>query len=85
MTFFHSASPAGVDVRADERESPLVEVEVIGRANGVADAAGLLNPKLKPVVDADVVVGVPVLKRKKIPYFTITVYVLYQSIRSPKT
>lgn len=39
---------------------PLAEVDVIGRANGVADAAGLLNPKLKPVVDADVVAGVPV-------------------------
>ena len=25
----------------------------------MADAAGLLNPKLKPVVDADVVAGVP--------------------------
>lgn len=32
----------------------------MGRENGVADAAGLLNPKLKPVVDADVVVGAPV-------------------------
>lgn len=31
----------------------------------MADAAGLLNPKLKPVVDADVVAGVPVLKKKK--------------------
>lgn len=58
--FFHSVSPAGVDVRADERVRPLAEVEVIGKANGVADAAGLLNPKLKPVVDADVVAGVPV-------------------------
>lgn len=63
---FHSASPAGVDVRADERVRPLAEVEVIGKANGVADAAGLLNPKLKPVVDADVVAGVPVFKKKKI-------------------
>lgn len=52
---------AGVDVRADERVSPLAEVEVPGRVNGVADAAGLLNPKLKPVVDADVVAGVPEL------------------------
>lgn len=51
---------AGVDVRADERVRPLAEVEVIGKANGVADAAGLLNPKLKPVVDADVVARVPV-------------------------
>jgi len=51
---------AGVDVRADERVRPLAEVEVIGRANGVADAAGLVNPKLKPVVDVDVVAGVPV-------------------------
>jgi len=50
---------AGVDVRADERVRPLAEVEVIGRANGVADAAGLVNPKLKPVVDVDVVAGVP--------------------------
>lgn len=49
-----------MDVRADERVSPLAEVEVPGRVNGVADAAGLLNPKLKPVVDADVVAGVPV-------------------------
>lgn len=56
----HSVSPAGVDVRADERVRPLAEVEVTGRANGVADAAGLLNPKLKPVVDADVVAAVPV-------------------------
>lgn len=55
----HSASPDGVDVRADERVRPLAEVEVIGRANGVADAAGLVNPKLKPVVDVDVVAGVP--------------------------
>lgn len=52
---------AGVDVRADERVRPLAEVDVPGRANGVADAAGLLNPKLKPVVDADVVAGVPEL------------------------
>lgn len=52
---------AGVDVRADERVRPLAEVEVTGRANGVADAAGLLNPKLKPVVDADVVAAVPAL------------------------
>lgn len=50
---------AGVDVKADERVIPLAEVEVMGRENGVADAAGLLNPKLKPVVDADVVVGAP--------------------------
>lgn len=54
-----------MDVRADERVSPLAEVEVPGRVNGVADAAGLLNPKLKPVVDADVVAGVPVLKKNK--------------------
>lgn len=56
----HSVSPAGVDVRADDRVRPLAEVDVPGRANGVAEAAGLLNPKLKPVVDADVVAGVPV-------------------------
>lgn len=55
------ADAAGVDVRADERVRPLAEVEVTGRVNGVADAAGLLNPKLKPVVDADVVAAVPVL------------------------
>lgn len=57
---FPFTSPAGVDVKADERVIPLAEVEVMGRENGVADAAGLLNPKLKPVVDADVVVGAPV-------------------------
>lgn len=63
-----------MDVRADERVSPLAEVEVPGRVNGVADAAGLLNPKLKPVVDADVVAGVPVLKKtnKTKSHFTST-------------
>lgn len=45
----------------------------------MADAAGLLNPKLKPVVDADVVAGVPVLKKKKKSDFTITVYTHYSS------
>lgn len=66
-----------MDVRADERVSPLAEVEVPGRVNGVADAAGLLNPKLKPVVDADVVAGVPVLKTKKTKsHFTSTKQIL---------
>lgn len=60
QNFFPSASPAGVDVKADERVRPLAEVEERGRVNGVADAAGLLNPKLNPVADADVVAGVPV-------------------------
>lgn len=50
---------AGVDVRAEESERPPAEVEVIGKANGVADPAGLLNPKLKPVVEADVAAGAP--------------------------
>lgn len=49
---------AGVDVRAEESERP-AEVEVIGKANGVADPAGLLNAKLKPAVEA-VVAGVAV-------------------------
>lgn len=53
---------AGVDVRAEESDRPLAEVEVIDKANGVAEPAGLLKPKLKPVVAADVVAGVP--KRK---------------------
>lgn len=50
---------AGVEVRADDKERPPAEVEVTGRANGVAEPAGLLKPKLKPVVAADVVAGVP--------------------------
>lgn len=50
---------AGVDVRAEERVRPLAEVVVTGRAKGVADAAGLLKPKLKPEVAADVVAGAP--------------------------
>lgn len=58
--------PAGVDVREDERLRPPAEVEVIGRGNGVADAAGLLKPKLKPLRLADVVAGVPVLKKNSI-------------------
>lgn len=45
-------------MRAEESESP--EVDVIGKANGVADPAGLLNPKLKPVAGAEVVAGAPV-------------------------
>lgn len=52
-----------MDVSADESVRPLAEVEATGSAKGVADAAGLLKPKLKPVVDADVVAAVPVLKR----------------------
>lgn len=33
---------------------------MIGKANGVADPAGLLNPKLKPVVGAELVADAPV-------------------------
>lgn len=33
----------------------------------MADAAGLLNPKLKPVVDADAVAGVPVSNKQTNP------------------
>lgn len=73
---------AGVDVRADERVRPLAEVEVTGRVNGVADAAGLLNPKLKPVVEADVVAGVPVKGKKT--HFTITICIT-PSLRIPKS
>ena len=67
--FSHGASPAGVDVRADDRVRPVAEVEAIGRANGVADAAGLVNPKLKPVADADVVAGVPVQTDKQLLFY----------------
>lgn len=71
-------------MRADERVRPLAEVDATGRANGVAEAAGLLNPKLKPVVDADVVAGVPVSnKQTNGPYFTITVYALYSLNQDP--
>lgn len=52
-----------MDVSADESVRLLAEVEAMGSAKGVADAAGLLKPKLKPIVDADVVAAVPVLKR----------------------
>lgn len=52
---------AGVDVSADESVRLLAEVEAMGSAKGVADAAGLLKPKLKPIVDADVVAAVPVV------------------------
>lgn len=34
----------------------------------MADAAGLLKPKLKPVVEADVVAGVPVGVKKETFY-----------------
>lgn len=34
--------------------------EEIGKANGVADPAGLLNPRLSPGVLAEVEAGVPV-------------------------
>lgn len=54
------ADAAGVDVRADESVRPPAEADVMGSANGVADAAGLLKPKLKPAVDAEVVAGGPV-------------------------
>lgn len=59
---------AGVDVRADDNDRPPAEVEVTGKANGVAEPAGLLKPKLKPVVAADVVAGVP--KRNPKPVIT---------------
>lgn len=52
-------SPAGVDVSAEERERLPAEVEVSSE-KGVAEAAGLLKPRLKPVVDAVVVAGAPV-------------------------
>ena len=52
-----------MDVSADESVRLLAEVEAMGSAKGVADAAGLLKPKLKPIVDADVVAAVPFLKR----------------------
>ena len=51
-----------MDVSADESVRLLAEVEAMGSAKGVADAAGLLKPKLKPIVDADVVAAVLVLK-----------------------
>lgn len=51
---------AGVDVSAEERERLPAEVEVSSE-KGVAEAAGLLKPRLKPVVDAVVVAGAPVL------------------------
>lgn len=50
---------AGVDVSAEERERLPAEVEVSSE-KGVAEAAGLLKPRLKPVVDAVVVAGAPV-------------------------
>ena len=49
---------AGVDVSAEERERLPAEVEVSSE-KGVAEAAGLLKPRLKPVVDAVVVAGAP--------------------------
>lgn len=61
------ASPAGVDVRADESVRPPAEADVMGSANGVADAAGLLKPKLKPAVDAEVVAAGPVKKYPSLP------------------
>lgn len=45
-----------------------------GKANGVAEPAGLLKPKLKPVVAADVVAGVP--KRNPKPITTLRTYCL---------
>lgn len=60
---------AGADVRADDNDRPPAEVEVTGKANGVAEPAGLLKPKLKPVVAADVVAGVP--KRNPKPVITL--------------
>lgn len=62
-----------MDVSADESVRPLAEVEAMGSAKGVADAAGLLKPKLKPIVDADVVAAVPVLKR--IPSYRNHMYI----------
>lgn len=78
-----------MDVSADESVRLLAEVEAMGSAKGVADAAGLLKPKLKPIVDADVVAAVPVLKRipskkkKKESHLTITIRILV-SIRTLK-
>lgn len=45
---------------AQRRERLPAEVEVSSE-KGVAEAAGLLKPRLKPVVDAVVVAGAPVL------------------------
>ena len=79
-----------MDVSADESVRLLAEVEAMGSAKGVADAAGLLKPKLKPIVDADVVAAVPVLKiipskkkKKKESHLTITIRILV-SIRTLK-
>lgn len=65
-----SLPAAGVDVRAEESERPPAEVEVIGKANGVADPAGLLNPKPKPVVEADVVAGAPTIMNTTLKTFS---------------
>ena len=51
----------------------------MGRANGVADAAGLANPKLKPVVDAAVVAGVPAQTDKQILFYRKCVSYQFQS------
>lgn len=49
--------PAGIaDVSVDPKERP---PPAVGRLKGPAEAAGLLNPKLKPVVAAAVVAGAP--------------------------
>lgn len=50
---------AGAEVRAEDNASP-EEVEVIGKAKGVADPAGLLKPKLRPVVEVVVETGAPI-------------------------
>lgn len=69
---------AGVDVRAEDSDRPLAEVEVIDKANGVAEPAGLLKPKLKPVVAADVVAGVP--KRNPQNNYHLWIFCLRMSI-----
>lgn len=54
----------------------------------MADAAGLVNPKLKPVVDADVVAGVPVSNKqtkKQILFYHNCVCTIPVSIRIPKS
>lgn len=56
-----SVPAAGAEVRAEDNASP-EEVEVIGKAKGVADPAGLLKPKLRPVVEVVVETGAPVKK-----------------------
>lgn len=55
-----SLPAAGAEVRAEDNGSPEEVVGVKARANGVADPAGLLKPKLRPVVEVVVETGVPI-------------------------